>query len=961
MRQRTGLMLLAFFATTCAFSAYSAEMPENLLRNPSVKLSAKSYLPPYSPEKATDGNDTDKLSRWVSKENTENPWIQASFKEPVTVNNISLKFWGSTHIATDFDIQIKNGSEWKTVREVRNNDSATPTASFMSVKTDELRILFLKTVPDDMVRIYEFEAYNLPVSIETSLSENILTGKVKAALNIKLYSEKPVEISATAKLISDENPALSQELKKTLSVSGKASVPLPVPASFGPYRYEITLSDKAGKNISVIKRNFLYFPTCESSYISSSPFGAHSYNLQDAVTQHAGLRWQRNHDVYGRWYLYEDNNGKVDWSDLQEKIDFSIDKNLRQCYVFLGAPLQYSTILRSTVNGEPGETGPSLLSYYPPSDLDAWVNRYLIPVAEKLKKDPHVRAYEVWNEAWSYYRLRGLNGTAAEAVEIFKVSYDALKKADPDAIVYSTDVKPEAKDNQYAFKNFGRDVLDLGYLRYNDLLSYHGYGKANPAGIEQIRRNGWAYGRDFELWNTETATEGRPFHELMESVLLSRDCGADKIYLYSSPHFAPLLGDQAPHLNLVAQAAINRYLEDSLPLGSDRNSAVRSYLFAGGNKLAAVLFTDSTSPVKIESGIADSNSSICDIYGRKISADETVLAQNRPLFVINPSPSFVKKTIVARFETIASESQDKNARELLSSFAAEIKKLPDSEKKSGGLLGLLGLSSSSDPLADAFVKMENTLNEKRKAASDEFLYSTNKALDIMLYYKLVDARKNESSQKAPCSVSEMRKKIDIQWKAIYAKTGNNGALLNTERMNSRAQKLAQLALYYDDDQDPIARDIYLNAAESALAESKSRIAKEEISSIYKTKSYFRSHKILLRSELFCFPAGQWQEAVISLANPLGKEISGNLQMSLPEGWEAKTMTIPYKVAPQSRQLIKIELKAPASFKPGWKGIIKLKDDKTIFPDINADCKIVKTVPPYPVLKGGISTGEFTGN
>ena len=31
---------------------------------------------------------------------------------------------------------------------------------------------------------------------------------------------------------------------------------------------------------------------------------------------------------------------------------------------------------------------------------------------------------------------------------------------------------------------------------------------------------------------------------------------------------------------------------------------------------------------------------------------------------------------------------------------------------------------------------------------------------------------------------------------------------------------------------------------------------EKLTELYKTKSYFRSHKILIRSELYCFPAGK---------------------------------------------------------------------------------------------------------
>ena len=56
------------------------------------------------------------------------------------------------------------------------------------------------------------------------------------------------------------------------------------------------------------------------------------------------------------------------------------------------------------------------------------MNDYILPVTAMVKKSARFRVYEIWNEAWSYYRLRGLHGTAGEAFELFKVSYEALKK-----------------------------------------------------------------------------------------------------------------------------------------------------------------------------------------------------------------------------------------------------------------------------------------------------------------------------------------------------------------------------------------------------------------------------------------------------------------------------------------------------------------------------------------------------
>lgn len=168
-------------------------------------------------------------------------------------------------------------------------------------------------------------------------------------------------------------------------------------------------------------------------------------------------------------------------------------------------------------------------------------------------------------------------------------------------------------------------------------------------------------------------------------------------------------------------------------------------------------------------------------------------------------------------------------------------------------------------------------------------------------------------------------------------------------------------MQYDSDGDAVARDIWLNRAAADLANAGARTASEKMTELYKTKSYFRSHKILIRSELYCFPAGKPQEAVITLANPTGTPRRGTLSVELPEGWKADRTELAYEVPPLSRRLLRMELTAPAAFRKEWRGKIVVTDRDGNFPAVQADCRIVEKVPPYPVLGGSISTGEFTGN
>jgi hypothetical protein len=171
----------------------------------------------------------------------------------------------------------------------------------------------------------------------------------------------------------------------------------------------------------------------------------------------------------------------------------------------------------------------------------------------------------------------------------------------------------------------------------------------------------------------------------------------------------------------------------------------------------------------------------------------------------------------------------------------------------------------------------------------------------------------------------------------------------------------QYAAQYDSDGDATARDFWLKSATDNLDNAIPRLAREKMADLYKPKSYFRSHKRLIRSERYCFPGGRPQEAVITLANPFGHELAGTLEVTPPSGWEADRLKIAYRVPPMSRQLLDLKLTAPKEFKPGETVLFKAKDRDGNFPAITAELEILKKIPPYPVLDGPISGGELTGN
>ncbi|MBS1369859.1 MAG: hypothetical protein HPZ91_07900 [Lentisphaeria bacterium] len=935
---KTGICVLTAFASLAAFSAGA----ENLNRLPGTKLTADSQYSVYAPANAADGGCTEMKSRWVSSAVPVDHWLMAEYDSPRTVNAVTLVFWADTHVSVDFDIEGRTGGEWKLLRSVRGNRAVAPRFIFPRAEVDALRVVFRRQMPDAMVRLYEFEAENAPAAMEFAVSpthgNGFLAKGEKRSVTLRSFEEKPVAV--TLKTVLRPQPGTpGREIVRTLNLtlSGVAEIPLPVPETYGSYEYDFRLTAKDGKELVSGSESFFYFPPSLPVYRTASPFAAHYYHMHDALVDYAGLSWWRNHDVYGRWNNNSDAKGNADWSELDDRLANVKRNRIRECAVLLGAPRKYSTILP----GEPAASAKdSVYSYYPPADLDAWRESYLKPLAERVAKASPFRVYEIWNEAWSYYRLRGLRGTPGEAMQLFRESYETMKKADPDALVYPTDTGAALIDSPYSFPGFGQDMFDLGCLRWADLMSYHSYGMMDYNRLERYRRNMWNYGRDLEMWSTETAASGQPFHRLMESLLSHRIWGNGKTFIYNGSKWAPLYLDGKPHMNLVAMAAMIRELGDAVPLGWEEKGDVTTYLFANGGTPVAVLFSKSGKPVRIDLPLTG-KSVVADVFGNTLDPKTAILSVESPVFVRNPASAAIARLAAAQLAFYAGHVKPEG--KLLDALARKI------------------AGTGPEALPETVRKEYARISKLRRPMHGEALYESNLALDALTNLQLLFDRATGNVPSAPMPVAELRKAVGVQWEAVRAKTQENGVLPDTERLTSRAQKELQYAMQYDSDGDAAARNIWLERAAADLAEAQARTATEEMAALYKTKSYFRSHKPLIRSLMFTFPAGKPQEAVITLANPTGTARRGTLAVALPEGWSIDRSEIAYDVPPLSRRFYTVRLTAPAKFTDEWRGKIKVADRDGNFPEIKADCRIVTKVPAYPVLGGAISSGEFTGN
>jgi hypothetical protein len=117
----------------------------------------------------------------------------------------------------------------------------------------------------------------------------------------------------------------------------------------------------------------------------------------------------------------------------------------------------------------------------PPDEMEDWKD-FVEALAERYRG--RIAAYQVWNEPNLAREWGGKHPDAAEYAEMLRVSYEAIKDADPNALVISAGMSPTTDDVS------GQAQPDLAYLRELyaagakdsfDLLGVHAAGyKAEP-------------------------------------------------------------------------------------------------------------------------------------------------------------------------------------------------------------------------------------------------------------------------------------------------------------------------------------------------------------------------------------------------------------------------------------------------------------------------------------------------
>ncbi len=212
-----------------------------------------------------------------------------------------------------------------------------------------------------------------------------------------------------------------------------------------------------------------YTPTVDLDQVMSSPdYGVQVFlfwreEVADRdlrLVEEAGLRWVKQEFP---WREVEGHaKGAWQWETTDRIMD-QIEAHHLKVIVRLGS--------------QPAWAAPEvpLPEIAPPDDLQDFYD-YVYAVAERYQG--RIEAYQIWNEPNLAREWGNRPPNPAEYVEMLQVGYQAVKAADPEAIVISAGLAPTTRHDAEAMPDiyFLQGMYDSGAAAYFDALGVHAAG-----------------------------------------------------------------------------------------------------------------------------------------------------------------------------------------------------------------------------------------------------------------------------------------------------------------------------------------------------------------------------------------------------------------------------------------------------------------------------------------------------
>ncbi len=364
------------------------------------------------------------------------------------------------------------------------------------------------------------------------------------------------------------------------------------------------------------------------------------------------VHWERPHPGPVVWGYIEKEEGEYNW----EAVDHYIKRAQDYDFNLMLTIWPFADWDQITCHGDECQ-GAGFERNLPlrrgkPCDLPAY-KEFVRNVVERYDGDgnadmPELRAgikyWEVSNEpTMQEGRLIFFKGTSQDYLEILKVTYEAVKEADPEAKVLHAGMASDPEDPMR--RSFWGDVYDLGAEDYFDIANIHSIGSGGE-GIYILAMKEFLdrYGIEKPIWITEVQyselglerlnlTEEEWAEVIVRSFVYGFGNGAEKIF-YVALKGNP--GESGPELTTRPQGKKKKafYAFKTMVSKLDYFTSVKKisesqYKFIINGNPVYVLWGSGSIPEEIAGALK-----VTDIYGNETQMDTSDLdLGNSPIFV----------------------------------------------------------------------------------------------------------------------------------------------------------------------------------------------------------------------------------------------------------------------------------------------------------------------------------------
>ena len=183
------------------------------------------------------------------------------------------------------------------------------------------------------------------------------------------------------------------------------------------------------------------------------------------LVKNAGFRWIKQ--MFQWNYIEGKGKGRFEWNEPDRIVSAVEAKKLK-----ILARLDVAPMWARGPDADPGLHGP-------PTNYQDFAD-FVGALAQRYKG--RIGAYQIWNEPNLAREWNGQAPSATDYVKLLKLAYQAIKAADPEAIVISAGLSPTTASGAIATPDveYLKQMYAAGAKEYFDMLGVHGAGFKSP-------------------------------------------------------------------------------------------------------------------------------------------------------------------------------------------------------------------------------------------------------------------------------------------------------------------------------------------------------------------------------------------------------------------------------------------------------------------------------------------------